>query len=269
MKHLIYEMPMILGSLTILLALFTVAEGNGCEDQQIVEIGRRSILNCSFSEGFVGVLWYNSTNFEDDPPILVFQHSEKSGQGYASGEFDILPSGSLIINDVSIMHETVFWFLKSSISKIRKMAFVKVITYVKPSATFAVIRECNGKQHCFLGSSNISSLLNCYVNNARPKIKLFWIDPFHEEDKNVTKEHSTDDNGLTFSSAATTEYLPSKKYFLSLLACSATDPLMLLREDISLVLIQNEAKFVGNMETLKLYFEVGTVASLTCPSGSE
>ncbi|XP_071851771.1 uncharacterized protein [Apostichopus japonicus] len=264
------KMPMILGSLTILVALFTVTEGNECENQQMVEIGRRSILNCSFSDGFVGVLWYNSTNFEDDPPILVFQHSEKSGKGYASGEFDILPSGSLIINDVSIMHETVF--VVSQIINFKdpvKWHYVKVITYVKPSATFAVIRECNGKQHCFLGSSNISSLLNCYVNNARPKLKLFWSDPFHEEDKNVTKEHSTDDNGLTFSSAATTEYLPSKKYFLSLLACSATDPLMLLREDISLVLIQNEAKFVGNMETLKLYFEVGTVANLPCPSGSE
>ncbi|XP_071851766.1 uncharacterized protein [Apostichopus japonicus] len=263
------KMPMILGRLTILLALFTVAEGNGCESQQIVEIGGRSILNCSFSEGFVGIMWYNSTNFEDDPPILVFQHSEKSGQGYASGEFDILPSGSLIINNVSIMHETVF--VVSQIINFKdpvKWHYVKVITYVKPSATFAVIRECNGKQHCFLGSSKISSSLNCYVNNARPKIKLFWIEPFHEEDKNVTKEHSTDYNGLTFSSAATTEYLPSKKYFLSLLACSATDPLMLLREDISLVLIQNEAKFVGNMETLKLYFEVGTVANLPCPSGS-
>lgn len=40
--------------------------------------------------------------------MLNYQDSEKSGKGFTSGEFDIHPNGSLIINNVTLQHGNSF-----------------------------------------------------------------------------------------------------------------------------------------------------------------
>lgn len=45
-------------------------------------------------------------------PILLYLNGVKSGGGYDSGEFDIHPNGSLIIETVTVKHESVYTVTK-------------------------------------------------------------------------------------------------------------------------------------------------------------
>ncbi|PIK52630.1 putative NLR family CARD domain-containing protein 4, partial [Apostichopus japonicus] len=266
----IMKLTNIVAVLTLFAVILVSAEtDNGCEDPQIVEIGKSAILNCTFSKGFVGVFWYNSTNTDDDAPILVFQDSEKSGKGYSSGEFDIDNNGSLIVNNVSSTHDGIFTVSQiiSLKGPIVEMHSITVITYVKPLQPYPSIPECQGYQHCLLRSSEISTL-SCYVNSSRPNVSLGWTEHFTEGRINITTGQKADEKGVTFSSIATIWHPPYQISYLSLLTCSASDPLMLLQEDRSLVLIQNEAADFRHIETSKHYVEVGTVANLTCYGSS-
>lgn len=55
----------------------------------------------------MGIQWFNSTE-DGTKPIITFVRSEKGGSGYISGNYDILPNGSLIITNVTLQHERVF-----------------------------------------------------------------------------------------------------------------------------------------------------------------
>lgn len=76
-----------------------------CTSPQYLELGETDVIQCFFADGFLAVLWYNSTAEE---AILTYKNNEKSGRGYMSGEFDIFPNGSLIIQNVSLSHERYF-----------------------------------------------------------------------------------------------------------------------------------------------------------------
>lgn len=45
-------------------------------------------------------------------PILLYRDGIKSGGGYDSGEFDIRPNGSLIVETVTVKHESVYTVTK-------------------------------------------------------------------------------------------------------------------------------------------------------------
>lgn len=59
-----------------------------------------------FHEEFFSALWYNTSEYLDNVPILNYQNTIKTGVGYESGEFDVYPNGSLIINLVSLQHDS-------------------------------------------------------------------------------------------------------------------------------------------------------------------
>lgn len=79
-----------------------------CNSPQYLELGRPGTINCDFGDDFLGVYWYNSTTLLDSDQIIYYSDYNKDGTGYLSGEFDILPNGTLIINNVSLHHEHVF-----------------------------------------------------------------------------------------------------------------------------------------------------------------
>ncbi|KAJ8018728.1 hypothetical protein HOLleu_43122 [Holothuria leucospilota] len=72
------------------------------------------IIHCTFEENMFGVLWYNSTDFDIEEPIVTLFGTEKGGPGFLSGEFDVLFNGSLIINNVTLYHEHSFYVSKFS-----------------------------------------------------------------------------------------------------------------------------------------------------------
>lgn len=82
---------------------------SACSSPQYLERGQRGIVHCSFSDQFFGVYWYNSTNYLEEPrPTIYYSNKQRDGEGYLSGEFDILEDGSLVVNNVSFEHDHGF-----------------------------------------------------------------------------------------------------------------------------------------------------------------
>lgn len=80
----------------------------------MLEIGKSGTISCSFPNDFSSVHWYYNLDVTDGPPTLSYELQDQTvnGDGYDSGEFDINPDGSLIINNVSVHYETNFTVVK-------------------------------------------------------------------------------------------------------------------------------------------------------------
>ena len=65
-------------------------------------------MDCEFQQEIFAVLWYNSSDYVNTRPILDYRDSVKTGPGYASGEFDVYPNGTLIINHVLEKYDGIF-----------------------------------------------------------------------------------------------------------------------------------------------------------------
>lgn len=84
----------------------TTVEDKECERTQYVEIGTVGLIPCHCNGSSLALIaWYNVNKGES---ILFFNVGEKSGAGYESEEFDIFPNGSLLINNVTASHESVY-----------------------------------------------------------------------------------------------------------------------------------------------------------------
>ncbi|PIK51581.1 hypothetical protein BSL78_11543 [Apostichopus japonicus] len=158
-----------------------------CEPTQYLELHKIGMLNCSFSAGFHGVFWYNSTDLVNDRPILNFKENKKSGVGYLSGEYDIYPNGSLIINQVSLRHEQHFTVVLFKIqSEIPANHIVRVITIVKPSVDFPVINKCGSESRLCLFEDPGSARIVCSVEGAKPFVLLHWTHITSQGEINIT-----------------------------------------------------------------------------------
>lgn len=108
-----------------------LGEDDLCASEQYVELREVGIIQCNFGSHYYGAFWYNTTEHLTEPPFLYYKNSVKSGRGFESGEFDILPNGSLIINNVTIQHEhffRVFMFLEEeSDPTVQYDVYVKVV----------------------------------------------------------------------------------------------------------------------------------------------
>lgn len=84
-----------------------------------MEYRTRGLILCQFPQDeFDSIYWYDNTNVSEAEPTLTYDGKEKNGDGYFSGEFDIHDNGTLIINNVSLLHEKNFkvvWFLLSEL----------------------------------------------------------------------------------------------------------------------------------------------------------
>lgn len=111
--------------------LYAVPE---CPLKQYIGIGTMGLVQCSFNESFLAVTWYN---VNERRPILLYKDGVKSGDGYHSGEFDIHPNGSLVINNVGVEHESVY-----SVSK--------AISASEPTVSYAISVYTTGKYRFIL-----------------------------------------------------------------------------------------------------------------------
>lgn len=79
-----------------------------CKSPQYLNYGEMDTVDCVFHDEFLSVLWFDTIDYKQSEPILRYQDFTKVGTGYESGEYDVSPNGSLIINHVLLRHDTTF-----------------------------------------------------------------------------------------------------------------------------------------------------------------
>lgn len=89
-----------------------VAKGGRCQSPQSLVVETRGVVSCQFTDGFTSIHWYNSSDYISDLPVVSYENTKKSGEGFETREFDIQEDGSLVINRVAIKHETTFSVLQ-------------------------------------------------------------------------------------------------------------------------------------------------------------
>lgn len=83
-------------------------ELDGCVSEEFFEYKTRSFIHCKFSEDCTSLYWYDNADNSEETATLIYDWKTKSGEGFASGEFDIQSNGNLIITNVSFEHERKF-----------------------------------------------------------------------------------------------------------------------------------------------------------------
>lgn len=89
-----------------------VANPDECEPTQYIEVGSNYTLCCSFGDDFYSVLWYDSVDYITTTPIVMLQEENIIYDDGSIRDYDITINGSLIIHDVSIIHERTFLAIK-------------------------------------------------------------------------------------------------------------------------------------------------------------
>ncbi|XP_071831344.1 uncharacterized protein [Apostichopus japonicus] len=244
-----------------------VSYSDVCNSPQYLEIGTEGTIQCYFPSDFLSVHWYNTTDFNNEEPVLNYRDSEKSGKGFTSGEFDIHPNGSLIINNVTLQHGNSFGAtLFLSRTKIPDTWVIEVQVIKRPHHHFPLI---NGTpaigEAVFLTEIEHITKLTCLVEHSRPLIPLEWKIRAGGRDKPITYTNSSDVKYSLYSSTASVEYSFQGQDYLAILACRALDdPLTLLKRDESLLVVQNKNMDITNAPQKHSPVEKGTSLYLEC-----
>lgn len=142
-----------------------------CASPQYLELGKTGTIDCTFQERFFAVVWYNSTISTMDDPLLHYQSSLKLGPGYQSGEFDVFPNGSLIINNVSLQNDHTFRVVYMPSDEDAPYPIdVRIIVKIPANP---VIDECNQHRTCII-ETKCDGNLTCRVEGIRPAVRLKW-----------------------------------------------------------------------------------------------
>ncbi|XP_071852639.1 uncharacterized protein [Apostichopus japonicus] len=235
-----------------------------CRSPQYLEIGKSGIILCHFPDGFSSVHWYNTLNIIDDDPTLNYEGgSIKSGSGYDSGEFDIQFDGSLLINNVTLNHETIFTVTKFTDNEDSPRIYaVDVHTFVKPQTPCPVIDQCScGSEICYV-QWTLEREFICEVMQARPGIPLTWMRWTQEGHRNVSFRTSVEKSTLTQTTSVTvtSEFDHSQ---LITLVCKAEDALHLLEKNESIILIHRKDEEILD-EVVFVSFEQYSKLTLNC-----
>ncbi|KAJ8018488.1 hypothetical protein HOLleu_43495 [Holothuria leucospilota] len=244
----------------------TVCNGNECKTPQFIEIGAVGVIRCSFRDDISGALWYKLTTHLHGNAFLTLANSEKSGEGYLSGEFDIFPNGSLIIQNVSIKHEGTYkvTILETTASD-PKTYFVNVSVFAPTFSRVPVIDNCDNKSEICFQILNSNSHLSCTIRDARPAIPLRLMIRTGEGDLNISSRLFIENETYPFfTSRVTTTNALVYTRALTLLACEAYCPLGFLEKNESLVLIQGSDDTLPNVLPKVVYAKQDTRVKLNC-----
>ncbi|KAJ8019219.1 NLR family CARD domain-containing protein 4 [Holothuria leucospilota] len=257
------------GLFTSLTMLMTIISADipitpSCDSPQYLNFGATGTLNCVFHEEFFSVLWYNTTDYSHNDPILHYQNLIKSGSGYDSGEYDIHPNGSLVINEVLLQHETVFTVAYVQTKKEGPKLFnVLVVTIVQPEVKFPCINICgNHTWQCYTQVN--SNPIQCTIRGVRPNVTLKWMARTKSGDMIISNEMSTASEGLTYTSQTLVNDIFRYSPLLVLLVCIATSQPGLLENNESMILVQNGNPYVPPSKVISRYIQHHAVMNLSC-----
>lgn len=243
-----------------------VQNGVFCASPQYLDFGKTGTIHCRFHELGYGILWYNTTHHEQNDPILHFQNGIKAGVGFTSGEFDIYPNGSLIINTVFLRHETHFQ-VAFVLSRSSKPVFtdVRVVVRVTPEMTFPFISLCgNVSNICFTDISNCSLPVECTVRDARPRVTLNFMSRTLKSDIHISNNMAISKEKLGFTTKIGTTDFFCNTNLLVLLVCKAWSAPGMLEKSESLILIQNAEVGLPSAIPSIVHVKVSQMLELTC-----
>lgn len=239
-------------------------EPGGCDTPQYLNVGRMGIINCSFTEHFYGVYWYNSLDSATTYPLLSFQESEKSGDGYISGQFDVLPNGSLVIKNVSFENDHMFRVIllktKEDDSTIHD---VRLYVTVRSSQPYPYIDVCGKEPFCFVKFSR-HNIVACAVNGTRPGVDISW--KVHNEsgfwELPIQKSVLPDGNLFSTTAKISTDF--ELLSTIEHLVCTVVNPSNILAHDQSHLFLESTEKKYSSEESIKSNVQRGTRFSLNC-----
>lgn len=145
-----------------------------CESPQYVVYGQAGTIQCNFTAGYFGIFWYNTTDYINEYSVLNLKQSGTDGPGYKSGEFDILPNGSLIITKVTFAHNRNFTVVKLD-SAFEEVVphFVTVVVKAFPNPPYPIIGGCQQQRSCAVKVAHRGNL-TCSVLGIHPLVELTW-----------------------------------------------------------------------------------------------
>lgn len=238
--------------------------GQTCNPDQYLELGKSGKLKCSFSERFLLVWWYNSTEITDDPALIKYKNSVKSGIGFTSGGFDVDSNGILIINNVSLQHEHQFSAAYIPLNAEEAIIIeVNVIVIVKPLLPFPHIHNCNENSRiCFLTEEPAS--LSCNMKDVRPPVALYWKIRTAEGDKNISHQMTTSLGDILYTTSTSANDIFLYSHSLTLLVCQADSPPGMIQNSESLILVQRNVTDFLLVQPILKYYERGGNLELQC-----
>lgn len=154
------------------LAVIQASETQHCASPQYARYNEKFILKCDIQPDVKGVYWYESVEQKD--PLIKFENDEITGRGYDSGEYNMLSSGALVINNVTWKHDGIFKLLVLDQLLSIDNSFVQLEVIVEPNQVAPSIDECKGSIYCSLYVEDYESL-QCAVQGARPALQLQWF----------------------------------------------------------------------------------------------
>ncbi|PIK55064.1 putative NLR family CARD domain-containing protein 4 [Apostichopus japonicus] len=249
----------------IILLLSSATSLEECEQTYYVEIGTRGLIPCSCNGSSLALIAWINVN--EGKTLLLLHDDDKRGDGYESGEYDIYPNGSLLINNVTASHESVYRVSTAiSILHDRFSKNICVHTTVKPAITIPVIEECSNTYGTTCVKSTTDSVeVNCFVRDSRPAVKLSWSLRTHGGDHVLPsnyKKYTFDD--VTYTSHVTATLSFGESSVLSLLACRANNVPLNLVEDENVLLIEKEMDYTSLVTPIRRYLKIHSPMNLSC-----
>ncbi|PIK33522.1 hypothetical protein BSL78_29664, partial [Apostichopus japonicus] len=260
-----------MGKFTIHLTFFQVVQlvcasavvGEGCENEQYLELYQPGIIQCSFEEGFLGVQWFNSTE-EESSAFITYIKDEKDGPGFRSGDYDVWLNGSLFIGNVTVEHEGVFIVTHASLVSVHvKQYNIQVQLFVKPQLEYPVIEECQDKSKiCYMLNKNPLEL-SCSVENVRPRISLIWNQRNSQRDKLLESNMTIIRNNEVTITPRSTVKIHNDSQLLSVLVCSINENTWILEENETLVILENGSVDISH-SPIQRYVKLHSTMILPC-----
>lgn len=257
-------------SLLTLIRAFSDENNAECPSPQYINLGSVGIVECTFPEGFYGVVWYDKEKFSSSGhSFLQFIDGERNGEGYASGEFDVYPNGSLVIRNVTLQHERSFTVsIFESESDVPVSLDVKVVVTVKPSTPFPVITLCGERSNTCFRSLQPHFNVTCYIQSTRPHVLLSWVVRGTNGDKEIAFQNTITEEGHLSTSKAITSGAFSHSLLLSLLVCKADSIPGLLTETETIIFIENRNINLSALEFETTVIERGSRLKLICSANN-
>ncbi|KAJ8018960.1 NLR family CARD domain-containing protein 4 [Holothuria leucospilota] len=250
----------------VIMKMQKVVDSKECFSPQYVTMGSVGIIQCAFSEDVDTVFWYNTTDLLNSDTIITLQDAVKDGSGLDSGEFDIEPNGSLIINNVSLKHEGTYTVIKLDSPTSTPVTYtISVVVLAKTFDRQPIIKACGSKSDMCFQTFQRNSEIVCTVRDARTAIPVKWMVRTADGDRNISSALViTNETHTYFTSrvTATDPFVYSE--ILSLLVCKADGPPGLLEKNESLVLLQNSHETLMNVKPKTMFVEQDSKIQLHC-----
>ncbi|XP_071853332.1 uncharacterized protein [Apostichopus japonicus] len=159
---------------SLLLCSTCTDAGGSCQENLYLEVGKQGLVPCHF-ENFDIIGWINGTgDVRNTPPFIYMEGSQIYGQGYRSGDYDMHPNGSLIINEVKLTNEFNYTVLFVPSGGANEYFEVPVKVYVPLDPWHPVVNGLTNQQQAVIHGIRSGSI-TCSMAGVRPKVDLEWV----------------------------------------------------------------------------------------------